>query len=79
MDVFDDICQMPEFYVSANFLDYTAFTRRLRDLRKALEDRQDWAFLDSVALAHNRALFPMPMHDLQGEPRWEGSKAEQQL
>jgi len=29
-----------------------------------------------MALAHDRHIHPMPTHNHQGEPQWEGSKSE---
>ena len=58
---------------------YDRFPSRLRDLRRQITDKSTSATLDQAALAHDRQLYPKATHNHRGEPRWEGSEAEQLL
>lgn len=59
--------------------EYRLFRTNQLQLRKNLKDKDDRAAAESAALAHDRRIHPKPTHNHRGEPRWEGSEAEQLL
>ena len=63
----------------ADFGEYDKFPARLRGLRSQITDKNNRGASDSIALAHDRRIFPKPTHNGRGEPRWEGSDAERLL
>jgi hypothetical protein len=67
--------QRPEF---ADF-EYNHFRDRLRYLRNQIKEKKDDATSASVALAHDRQIYPKASHNQRGEPRWEGSEMERLL
>ena len=69
--------QRPEYVESDP--EYKRWTRRLRDLRESVREKNDRAASDSAALAHDRRIHPKPAFNHRGEPPWEGSDAERFL
>jgi hypothetical protein len=67
-----------DVYLQRDF-EYENFRNHLRDLRKQIRASKDRAISDSAALAHDRRIFPKKTYNHRGEPRWEGSEAEQLL
>jgi hypothetical protein len=67
--------QRPEF---ADFR-YERFRDRLRFLRAQIHASKHHASSDSAKLAHDRQIYPKKSNNHRGEPRWEGSDAEQLL
>jgi hypothetical protein len=55
------------------------FANRLKNLRKQIDTAKGIAVDEEAALAHDRALFPIPSHNYRGEPRWDGSEAQRLL
>jgi hypothetical protein len=55
------------------------FRSNLRALRKKIKEKKRLACEEKAALEHDRILFPKCLVNSKGEPRWEGSNAEQQL
>ena len=68
--------QRPEF---AEFGGYENFPSRLRSARQQISRKNDRCDSDSVALAHDRRIYPKAATNYRGEPRWEGSEAERHL
>jgi hypothetical protein len=55
------------------------FKSRLKSLVGAIKKEKTWALNEELALAHDRALFPVPTHNYRGEPRWDGSEVQRLL
>lgn len=52
---------------------------RIRGLREQVKEDAEAAKSDSIDLAHDRKLYPIPTHNYRGEERWEGSLAQRTL
>lgn len=77
--VFDQYCKdRPEF---RHFQDYRdlSFATKLRYLRAKAEERGNRSKEDAEALAHDRAIFPVPTEDTMKRPMWQGSEAQRLL
>jgi hypothetical protein len=59
--------------------DRRKFSSRLGALRKQIKLDTGATASDEAAYAHDRALRPAPSHNYRGEPRWEGSIAQELL
>ena len=55
------------------------FTRRLNDLSNQIIGSADRAIADKEACDNFMANHPRPMHNIRGEPRWDGSKAQEHM
>lgn len=76
-EVFEKYCKdRPEF---KDFLDYSEFPGRLRAARRRAAKKTDRATEDAEFFAHDRKIFPERTHDLKGEPKWQGSRAQELL
>jgi len=74
--VYDRICDEP---VMKGTEYGEEFRRRLKDLQVIILGTVDRAVNDKVAFDNFMANHPRPTHNHKGEPRWEGSKAEEYL
>lgn len=75
MEPKDVYLQRPEF---AEF-SYEYFRDRLRAIRNQISEKKSLASTDSIALSNDQRIHPRSTHNSRGEPRWEGSIAEQLL
>ena len=55
------------------------YKARLDTLRKAVKTFKYWADFDSKAIASDLLICPPSEKDVRGDPRWEGSAAQEQL
>jgi len=58
---------------------YENFRSNLYELRKKIKAGLDRAEEEEKWLEHDRRMFPKPMMNHRGEPRWEGSRAEKRV
>lgn len=58
---------------------YENFRTNLNTLRKAIIQKQASAISDSAALARDLQKYPTRAYNHRGEPRWEGSAAQESL
>lgn len=56
--------------------DRKKFASRLRGLKEQVKADKKKANSDERDLCHDRSIYPIPTHNYQGEPRWEGSVAQ---
>ncbi len=52
------------------------FTTNLRNLRAAIQRKNETSKFEEEALAKDQKLYPKPANNYQGEPRWEGSDVQ---
>lgn len=76
MEPKDVYLQRPEEF--AEFT-YEYFRDRLRAIRNQISEKKSLASTDSIALSNDRRIHPKSTHNSWGEPRWDGSIAEQLL
>ena len=67
---------VPEFRF---FQDYKNFATRLRQARARAEKKTGRANEDAAFLRHDREIYPERTEDFNGEPIWQGSKAQELL
>lgn len=75
MDPMDVYLQRPEF----SEFPYEYFRGRLLDMRKQITEKKALASVDAAALANDQKIHPKSSHSVRGEPRWDGSAAQQLL
>lgn len=75
MDWEEAFLQRPEYVLTKRHL----FRNRLRDCRAHAKASMSLAERDAAAWGHDRKLYPAPMLNCRGEPRWEGSLAQHYL
>lgn len=56
---------------------YVSFRGRLNEYRKQIRAGRKKAEIEDDWLRNDRKIYPKPPHNENGEPRWEGSRAEQ--
>jgi hypothetical protein len=73
--VWDEHCQDHLAFAGMEYT--TKFTNRLRSVRDDYKKKTGRAKDDKKAYDNFRKLFPVETHNHKGEPRWEGSRAEE--
>jgi hypothetical protein len=74
-----EIYAIREEFGGTNKDEFKKFSARLRSARKQVKQSMKRASDDSIALAHDRAIYPKNAIDQCNRPRWEGSMAQQLL
>ena len=75
--VWDDHCKDHPAFSKMKYNE--TFTRRLRDVKDDFRSKLGRAEDDKKAYENFRKLHPVATHNHRGEPRWEGSRAQELL
>jgi len=75
--VWNEHCQDHPAFSGMNYT--TTFTNRLRSVKDDYKNKTGRAADDKKAYDNFRRLFPVETHNHKGEPRWEGSRAQELL
>ena len=59
--------------------DRTKLSGRIRGIKQQVKQDDRAAKQDDIDLSNDRKLYPVPAENYRGEPRWEGSKAQETL